>query len=94
MNSHQRNELKKEANTLLIKGLTQKEIAKKLQTTEKTVSVWLKPLRERINKMQLIEAKLLDEITVALNNKETKSKDVRDLFASLHILKTHQLKIG
>jgi uncharacterized protein YjcR len=94
MNLHQRNELKKEAKALLLKGLTQKAIAEKLKVQPKTVGDWLKPLKARFDKMQGIEKKLLQKIDEALNNQKTTPKDIRDLFASLHILKAHQLKVG
>tara|TARA_R110002124_G_scaffold75480_3_gene202612 strand:+ start:629 stop:919 length:291 start_codon:yes stop_codon:yes gene_type:complete len=88
----QSQEKQKEAQRLFNQGLNNKEIASKLEVQEKTVGVWLKHLKERFIKMQKIEKQLLQKIEDYLSNKETTPKDLRDLFASLHILKAHQLK--
>lgn len=90
----QSEEKQKEAQNLYKQGFNFKEIATKLEVQPKTVGNWLKHIKERFIKMQKIEKQLLQKIDEALCNKETKPKDVRDLFASLHILKAHQLKIG
>lgn len=81
------NELKKKAFDLEKQQFSNKEIAEKIGVTPKTISKWLK----NTNEVKELQAKLLERIKIALEDKETPIKDIFCLFQSLKTCENIQI---
>lgn len=69
-------------------GLNQKQIAIKVGLTEKTVGLWLKPLKaskkENARNIQILENKL----KILLENKTAAARDIKDLTTAIKQLES------
>lgn len=68
-------------------GVEQKEIARILSITEKTVTKWLKPNKAYIKDLSETKVNIINRINLALKNNEPASV-IKDLSYSLTVLKT------
>lgn len=82
-----RKELKIEAKKMFCNGIYQKEISKELGVTEKTVSEWLRPLKESLKTKEEILTKLFSRLNEALDDAKTSQKDIFCLCQSIYMVK-------
>lgn len=73
---------------LFKRGLNQKQISIKEGLTEKTVGIWLKPIKaskkENIRNIQILENKL----KILLENKITSAREIKDLTTAIKQLES------
>jgi len=70
---------KRNAISLFLKGISQKNISKQLNVSEKTISGWLKELKEKYNKNQKDIKTLNLKLTDLLNNPNAKTTDIKNI---------------
>ena len=82
---HQQKQL--QALDLFNQGKSNKQIASELKVTEKTVGIWLKPLRMQSKQLQEAKTNIIKRINKALIDNEAPSV-IKDLTYSLTLLKS------
>lgn len=75
---------------LYLSGFSQKEIAEKLSITEKTIGVWLQPIKAKLKRRDLIIEKLEDRLE-NLVKANSPAEDIKNIAYAIKVLENKKL---